>query len=971
MNMNKSMMFAASVALCAANLVAAPFFVDISGVANCSRTDDGIAGNGEGGWSDEGINDMETYPPVPVGAQHKNNYHFFFIDPKTSGGKDVIRLKGREGESIAVTDRVEVPVPSKKAKFIYFFQNEVMDSGCDPAKGPAAVYTVKYADGSSVDFPQSVGVHLQPWWAFYWWQNHEQDAWPVHMSRNIYSMKWGKFIAIFGTRCDNPHPEKEITSIVLQSKVANASPVIWGITLDDEDYFGPREDKSKREGEVWGNPPKVPDGYYDAKMAGENKLKYEEALKLGFVTGIRSVNVIKPDLIAVTVDAALTGSTRPSVEQVTAELAKKPFAITSKDDPAYKSAVVPEKLGRFTYEDWNGDIGKFRGELILAHTIYIPLVKPLVEGKAYTITAAKLADGMKKSIDLVYDMTAVNPAFKFNQASYFPNSKQRWAYLGWWAGDLGTVDYSMYKTFEVYDADGKAKVADGELVFRIDNEKNKTKDPSKNRCRQFTGEDIYEMDLSALGVGSYRIRIPGLGWSEVFSVGDKEKFRKLYYDVNRAFLHQRCGQELKAPWSKVNRPACHVWTDVKGRVYNDANAPADKTGLKRATGGYHDAGDDDCFTYHLRATQVVMDAWEMFPDAFKDGDLNLPESGNGIPDVLDEAHWALSWYRDTQYADGGVHKGKCNQCDSARQGHLKWDDYGWFKPDRFSNLEYAAVAATFARHYAKYDAKEAATFAESAKKAYDWACRQPGEWDKAARAGGVWAASELYFTTKDENYLAAVKRHAGNVDCKNTWGDLPFGAYPLHCVIWHYALSEDPKLDQALRQRFRAEYDKKKWPAVEIDGPYRAGLWFDWAGGNAGGFRAEPMIRAWYLLGREQKYLDYVSLCADFQLGCNAISRTFVTGQGYRPPRHPQISPALYPEPYLRGEPTPGFVVFGLSTGRGHASSNGYPRGEDIPAQRRYVDMGGGTAEYNSEFTINETIGVNAMLYAFLWSQVQ
>ena len=90
-----------------------------------------------------------------------------------------------------------------------------------------------------------------------------------------------------------------------------------------------------------------------------------------------------------------------------------------------------------------------------------------------------------------------------------------------------------------------------------------------------------------------------------------------------------------------------------------------------------------------------------------------------------------------------------------------------------------------------------------------------------------------------------------------------------------------------------------------------------------------------------------------------------------RPPRHPQISPALYPEPYLRGEPTPGFVVFGLSTGRGHASSNGYPRGEDIPAQRRYVDMGGGTAEYNSEFTINETIGVNAMLYAFLWSQVQ
>ena len=967
--MKHTLSFAAVLAaVCSSQLVAAPFFVDISGVANCSRADDGIAGNGQGGWSDEGVNDMETYPPVPVGEQFKNNYHFFFLDPKTSGGKDVIRLKGREGESLEVADTVEVPVPSKKAKYIYFFQNEVLDSGCDASKGPAAVYTVKFADGSSVDFPQTVEVQLQPWWAFSWWQNHEQDAWPIHMSRNVYSMKWNKFIAIFGTRCDNPHPEKEITSIVLTSKLMNASPVIWGITLDDEDYFGPREDKSKREGEVWGNPPQVPDGYYDEKTAGEAKLKFAEAVKLGFVSGLRSVNIIKPDLLSVTIDGALTGSTRPSVEQVAAALAEKPFSITSKDDPAYKSAFVPGTFGRFTYEDRNGNIGQFRGEMLLAHTIYIPLEKPLTEGKTYTIAAEKLADGMKKSIDLVYDMTVVNPAFKFNQVSYFPKSQQRWAYLGWWAGDLGTVDYSMYKTFEIYTADGKKKVLDGEIKLRVDTEKGK----SENRCREFTGEDVYEMDLAPLGIGSYRIRVPGLGWSEVFSVGDKEQFRKMYYDVNRVFLHQRCGQELKAPWSKINRPACHVWTDVKGRVYDDATAPADKTGLKHATGGYHDAGDDDCFTYHLRATQVVMDAWEMFPEAFKDGDLDLPESGNGIPDVLDEAHWALSFYRDTQYPDGGVHKGRCNQCDSARQNHLQWDDYGWFKPDRFSSFEFAAVAATFARHYAKYDAKEAATFTEAAKKAYDWANRQPAaKDDREERGCGLWAASELYFTTKDETYLAEVKRHAGNVDCKAVWGDLPFRTYPMHCQIWHYALYEDPKLDPELRTRFRAEYEKvAKRQTERFEGPHRGGLWFDWAAGNAGGFRAEPLVRAWFL-NRDPKFLDGISLNADFQLGCNAISRTFVTGHGYRPPLHPQISPSLYSAPDLCGDPTPGFVVFGLSTARGRGSANGYPRGDDIPMQRRYRDIGGGTAECNSEFTINETIGVNAMLYGFLWAQIQ
>jgi endoglucanase len=35
--------------------------------------------------------------------------------------------------------------------------------------------------------------------------------------------------------------------------------------------------------------------------------------------------------------------------------------------------------------------------------------------------------------------------------------------------------------------------------------------------------------------------------------------------------------------------------------------------------------------------QELLFAFEMAPRNFRDGELNIPESGNGVPDVLDEA----------------------------------------------------------------------------------------------------------------------------------------------------------------------------------------------------------------------------------------------------------------------------------------------------------------------------------------------
>ena len=68
------------------SLAAPATHIDLSAVANTDLEDDGIAGNGKGGWSDEGTNDMFLYPPIPYGESAVNGYAFRILDPAKNNG---------------------------------------------------------------------------------------------------------------------------------------------------------------------------------------------------------------------------------------------------------------------------------------------------------------------------------------------------------------------------------------------------------------------------------------------------------------------------------------------------------------------------------------------------------------------------------------------------------------------------------------------------------------------------------------------------------------------------------------------------------------------------------------------------------------------------------------------------------------------------------------------------------------------
>jgi endoglucanase len=139
--------------------------------------------------------------------------------------------------------------------------------------------------------------------------------------------------------------------------------------------------------------------------------------------------------------------------------------------------------------------------------------------------------------------------------------------------------------------------------------------------------------------------------SDVFTLSDTI-YRDVLAQSVRMLFYQRDGfaktaQYAGAEWADG---AAHMGPgqDPECGLYTDGSAPKD------LHGGWFDAGDQNKYS-NWAASDVLelLHAYMDTPTAFRD-DYNIPESGNGVPDVLDEAKWELDWLVRMQNADGSV-----------------------------------------------------------------------------------------------------------------------------------------------------------------------------------------------------------------------------------------------------------------------------------------------------------------------------
>lgn len=171
-----------------------------------------------------------------------------------------------------------------------------------------------------------------------------------------------------------------------------------------------------------------------------------------------------------------------------------------------------------------------------------------------------------------------------------------------------------------------------------------------------SGDKAWQFDFSAVtAAGDYFVRDVQRGERSASFRIAADVYAPVLRAAVRVFYYQRAGQAKTAAnagtgWADG---ASHLGTlqDRNARLYS---APGDAATERDLSGGWYDAGDYNKYTSWTAGYVIdLLHAWLENPGIWRD-DTNIPESGNGIPDILDEAKWGLDWLARMQEAHGSV-----------------------------------------------------------------------------------------------------------------------------------------------------------------------------------------------------------------------------------------------------------------------------------------------------------------------------
>ena len=256
---------------------------------------------------------------------------------------------------------------------------------------------------------------------------------------------------------------------------------------------------------------------------------------------------------------------------------------------------------------------------------------------------------------------------------------------------------------------------------------------NNGKTDQASGDKAWWFDFSEVEApGKYAVVDADKGVrSAEFSIGE-HVYKDVMKHAVRTFFYQRAGFEKKPEFAGKDwaDKASHLGPgqDPETRPWHNGqpSTPA-KTALKDLRGGWYDAGDYNKYTsWAARYVIVLLQAYEENPQAFSD-DYGIPESGNGIPDVLDEAKWGLDWVVRMQNADGSL---LCVQglATASPPSEARGNSY-YGPPNTSATLMGAAVYAYAAKIFASRPEPAFKQYADDLRKratdAWAWAAANP------------------------------------------------------------------------------------------------------------------------------------------------------------------------------------------------------------------------------------------------------
>lgn len=330
--------------------------------------------------------------------------------------------------------------------------------------------------------------------------------------------------------------------------------------------------------------------------------------------------------------------------------------------------------------------------------------------------------------DFSYDIPVSTAHIEVDQLGYLPQSKKIAVFRG-----TGLSD-----TFDVISADTMESVFTGEI---------------KQKLVKGTTESYYFGDFSEVKTkGTYYVLTDVIGYSYPFVIDDN-LYDHILTDGLKQFYLNRCGVSLTKEYAEENeRSACHIDTVT---LKSDAGTTLD------VSGGWHiDTAGDRSVIRGCDAIEALLFAYEYNKEAFGDN-CSIPESGDGIPDILNEIYIETDWLLKMQDATTGAVYSAVSVVD---QGKGAANPYHLEDVDMDATLSFASALGYFSYVYQEFDIAYATTCLQAADRAMKYVANVLRKEPNSVNMDEYFrAAAQLYRATGYNNYHKIILNYCSDI----------------------------------------------------------------------------------------------------------------------------------------------------------------------------------------------------------------
>lgn len=472
-------------------------------------------------------------------------------------------------------------------------------------------------------------------------------------------------------------------------------------------------------------------------------------------------------------------------------------------------------------------------------------------------------------------------------------------------------------------ADGKFSGVDFEVISTESNEAVYAGTMGEAFYDKATDMEVCQGDFSSYSEnGNYFVMLKNEGEETSASFEIKEGvYENLYRAAVRMLTYQRCGEMTEEYVGAYAHPACHTEAAL---IYGSEET-------KEVTGGWHDAGDFG--RYVVPGAKAAADLLFTFEDnqdnpMILSDQLGIPESGNGIPDILDEVRYELEWMLKMQdEVSGGVyHKVTGQNFPGTIMPHRETAQMILSPISAAATADFAAIMAKASVDYTEVDADFSKTCLDAAAFAWEYLMNAEslrgftnpsdiytGEYGDGNCADEIfWAAVELTIADeKVENLNVSIlpsevveeKMKAG-VSSGLGWIEMgDYGLYELARI--GNEMKTLSTYAETAKDRILAEADGLV-KAVLTDGYFCSlGTGYYW-GSNMNAANNGMLLEMAYLLSEKDDYIRSAKKQLDYLLGVNGTGYCYVTGFGSKATADPHHRPSQ-----VVGTAVPGMLAGG------------------------------------------------------------